>query len=52
MIILHFTDYRADGEQLAVMLQLDPQYRFQVWATLVPLFVAVIKHRMLLKIIA
>ena len=41
----------ADCEQLAVMLQLDLQYRFQVWATLVPLFVAVIKHRTLIEII-
>ena len=41
----------ADCEQLAVMLQLDPQYRCQVWATLVPLFVAAIKRRTLLEII-
>ena len=41
----------ADCEQLAVMLQLDPQYRCQVWATLVPLFVAAIKRRKLLEMI-
>ncbi len=41
----------ADCKQLAVMLQLDPQYRCQVWATLVPLFVAAIKRRKLLEMI-